>query len=116
MRMNTLLHILPFVGIFGLFGLAMWLLVRWERKQANAWTPVADGDLDRAEYGHYFALSRSGAMVHTTSYHRIDVTTVFFQDGRSYVMDGLKNMPYPRGTKVRIMRNGQGNHRLDRLS
>ena len=114
--MHTLMQILPFVGIFGLFGLAMWLLLRWERKQANTWTTVADGEFDRAEYGYYTYSSRSGAMVHTTSYHRMDVTTVYFQDGRSYAMNGRKDMPHPRGTKIRISRNRLGGHRLESLA
>lgn len=114
--MREFLQVLPFIGIFGLFGLAMWLLVRWERKQANTWTVVADGEFDRAEYGYYTYARRSGAMVHTTSYHRMDVTTVYFTDGRSFVMNGRRDMPFPRGTKIRIDKNGLGGRRFERLS
>ncbi len=91
-----------------------WLLVRHERKLAGIWDVVAEGEYDRVEYGYFDYSTRSGAMVHTTHYHRMTVTAVYFTDGRTCVCRGRHDMRHPRGTRLRISRNRVGDNRIER--
>ena len=94
------------------------ILVRVERasrRRDRQWEPVMTGTFDRMEYGHYTVRERSGAMVHTMHYRRIEVSVLYFQDGRAVVMDGRYSMRHVRGTVVRVHRNGNGRYRFEEV-
>jgi hypothetical protein len=113
--MRELMQALPFVLSLAAFVGAMWLLVLWERKQARTWTCVAEGEFDRIERGFRTESVRHGSMVHTTSYYRVPTTAVVLADGRSFVLRGRRDLPFGRGAKLRVLRNGLGSHRIERL-
>jgi hypothetical protein len=87
-------------------------MIRYENKQANIWFNVAEGEFDHVEYGHWTESRRSGAMVHTTNYYKMTATAIFFTDGRSYILNGRKDVPFPKGTKVTIRENKLGNRKI----
>jgi hypothetical protein len=108
---GTLLLVTGFCLLFG------WIMVMdRDRRRAEAdWRVVAEGEFDRVEYGYWVKAERHGSMVHTTSYRRMDVTAFYFMDGRSYVLGGRRDMPHPRGTRVRLWKNGVGDQRIEKL-
>ena len=105
---------LGFGGLILIIAIGIASLLHLEKKQANTWKVLAEGEFHRAEYGYYEYSRRHGAMIHTTSYHRMDVTAVYLYDGRSYVADGRLDMPFPSGTEIRISRNGLGDTKVER--
>lgn len=82
---------------------------------SKQWTVVMTGVYDSADYGYFEREERSGAMVHTTHYRKIEVTVIRFEDGRTHVMSGRYSMPFPKGSTVRVHRNGLNRHRLEKL-
>lgn len=71
---------------------------------------VAEGVAKSVEYGCYteWYTTRSGAMAHVTSKRarKMTCTVVRFDDGRSFVLDGRHDMPFPYGTRVRVIEDG----------
>ncbi len=100
-----------FAAVCGLIAFLFWD----EKRRERAWSVRGEGVYDRAEYGYYVQSRRSGSMVHHTSYHRMDVTAVYFEDGRTCVLGGRHDMPYPKGTAIRIRANLNGRYRIEKL-
>lgn len=114
--MDAFLSFLPVLAFCLVMVCLGWLALRWERKQAQTWTAVADGEFSRVEHRQYTYSHRSGAMVHTTTRYRAWLTVVHFTDGKSFSMHGRHEPDFPPGTRVRVYRNGLGSHRLERLA
>ena len=73
------------------------LLVWAFTKDADKWDPVAEGVFDHIEYGRYHSV-------------------IYFDDGRTCLMrDWRVNMVHPKGTRLKISRNGIGQYRLYRI-
>ena len=112
----VLLALIPLILIFGMVG---FLICRREQAREEArkdWQMVAEGVVDRVEYGQYKEDRRVGAgpVKHTETFI-MDVTAIYFQDGRSYVANGRHDMPFPHGSKVKIWRNGLDEYRLEKV-
>ena len=90
-------------------------LIRWERRAASTWTVVAEGEFDRFEKRQHRYSTRSGAMVHTTTHHVVTVTAVHFTDGRSVVCWGGLNADWPKGTRIRALKNGLGSYKVEKI-
>ncbi|HTK05415.1 MAG TPA: hypothetical protein VL500_07555 [Candidatus Eisenbacteria bacterium] len=114
--MHEFLQFLPVLAFVMLIAAAGLLAVAWERKQARTWTVVAEGAYAGFEHRKYRYSTRSGAMVHTTTYHVGILTIVRLDDGRSFSINGRHEPDIAPGTAVRIHRNGLGAHRLERLA
>ncbi|MDE2001028.1 MAG: hypothetical protein KGI60_00490 [Patescibacteria group bacterium] len=88
-----------------------------DEKKRNQWRVIAKGIYDYAVYGEYdyTVKHRSGAMVHHTSttVHVMKVAAVYFCDGRTCVMEGRRDMPFPQGTVVHILENGLNELRIE---
>lgn len=109
MKSSELLLLLTSFIILGVVGL---VAAHHKRKQRNTWEMVAEGIFDHATYGGFEYETRSGAMVHTTTYHREHKTAIYLSDGRSYVAAGLLDMP-AKGTFIKIWRNGLGENKIE---
>ncbi len=84
--MDAFLSFLPVLAFCLIMcGLGL-LAVRWERKQARTWAPVAEGEFGRVEHRQYTYSHRSGAMVHTTTQYRAWLTVVHFTDGKAFTL------------------------------
>ncbi len=87
-----------------------------KEKARNQWSVVVEGVVDHVEYGQYNEERSVGAgPVHHLETFVMDVTVIYFQDGRSYVAEGRHDMPFPRGTSVRIWRNGLGDYSIEKI-
>ncbi len=114
--MDAFLSFLPVLAFCLFIAAAGLLALRWERKQAATWTTVAEGEFALAEHREYTYSRRTGAMVHATTRYRATMTIVRLADGRAFNLDGRRTFDFPPGTKVRVHRNGLGDHRLERLA
>ncbi len=104
------------LAAYALLPLVTGMFLIWNgKKLANDWRIVAEGVFERVEYGEYAYSRRSGAMVHTTSHYRAIMTTVFLVDGRSFVTKGRQELTLERGTRVRVRRNGFGQHSFEKI-
>ncbi len=106
------------LALAALLALLIVVLVRVERasrQRERQWEPVLTGTFDRMEYGYYTVSERSGAMVHTTHYRKIEISVLYFQDGRTVIMHGRYSMPHVRGTVLRVHQNGNGRYRFEKL-
>lgn len=83
-----------------------------ERKQARVWRTVATGIFDYAAYETKYYTTRSGAMAHSTSHHRDVVMAIYFDDGRSYEINGRCDVPYPKGSTIAVVENKLGWRRI----
>lgn len=110
--------IVPFAALLAIIAGAAALVVlfaRWERRQAKAWTVVAEGAYDRVEHRRYHRTYWSGmAQLPMITHGIAELTVVHLQDGRSFAVDGHVEPDVPRGAAVRLRRNGLGHLVLDR--
>jgi len=83
--------------------------------RSKQWKTLAEGEFDRVEYGFYEYTTRSGTMVHSTQYHKVEMTIFFFSDGRSQIVYRRWSMPYPKGTHIRISVNGNDKYALEKI-
>jgi len=73
------------------------LLVRAVVNSADKWELVDEGNFDHIEYGRF---------------HQV----IYFEDGRTRLMrDWRASMSHPKGTKLKISRNGVGEYRIDKV-
>jgi hypothetical protein len=107
--------ILAIVGVLALGVAGLYALIAWEKKAANTWEVVAEGELDRCEQRRHHYARRSGAMVHTTHHYTATITVVHFTDGNHVACWGHADPGWPKGTRVRVLKNGLGRHRLENL-
>lgn len=114
--MHEFMQLLPVLAFVALLTGAGLLAVAWERKQARTWTVVAEGAFAGVEHRKYRYSTRSGAMVHTTTYHVGIMTIVHLDDGRFFSIIGRHEPDIAPGAPVRIHRNGLGGHRLESLA
>jgi len=113
--MNDLIALIPVFALLLLIFAFAFFAVRHDRKLAKIWETVAEGEFARAEYSHYYYSRRSGAMVHTTSHYRVDLTTIHFTGGLAIVARGHHELPYPVGTPIRIRRNKLGDFQIEKI-
>ena len=94
------------------------IIVEFERKRSSKlsrqWDFLAEGKYDHAEYGMEYYTRKSGAMVHTTRTHSAKMTVVFLEDGRCFTTKGFYDMEYPKGTIVRVSRNGLNHLKIEK--
>lgn len=85
-----------------------WLLCWYEKRQKNTWRLVVEGAYDHVEVrGSVIAarrLAKMGLMV---------ITTIFFQDGKTWPIRGVIFNPPAPGTEVQIYKNGFGESRIE---
>lgn len=88
-----------------------WLLCWYERRQKNTWTIAAEGIYDHSEVRSAMIaarrLSKFGIMV---------VTTIFFREGHTRAINGVIISPPVPGTKIRVLKNGFAEFRIEILS
>ena len=84
----------------------VWLAMFVMHKKGKRWKLLTEGVYERVEYGEYPYTRRHGAMVHTTSHHIMQVTVVHFSDSRTCVLNGRRDMTFPKGTTIKILENG----------
>lgn len=107
---KIIITIVSFFLVFGGFG----FYAAWdETKKSKVWTLVAEGIYDRVEYGSFEYTTRGGAMVRVTRHHVMEVTVVYFNDGRTCVMEERHDMPFPKGASVRILENGMSRRKIE---
>lgn len=94
--------------MFLLVGTFYWLLCWYEKWQRNTWRLVAEGAYEHSEVRSSVIAARRlrnmGLMV---------VTTIFFQDGKTWPIRGVIFNPPTPGTKIRIEKNGLGESRIE---
>ena len=101
---NVLLLVsVPMVAAF-----VVWLINLYEKKQENGWKLKAEGVFDHTE-------SRTSTMRfrHPFWMTLVTITTIFFQDGKTWPILGVIFSPPPQGTKIRIFKNGFGQSRIE---
>jgi len=106
------------VGLIVICALLILLLrgiLKAENKAANAWSVYMEGEFDRVEYGYYEYTTRHGSMVHSTSYHKMEVTAFYLTDGRCCTARGRYDMTLPRGTRIKVWRNELGHIRIRKV-
>lgn len=91
-------------------------LIVWERNASRTWTVVTEGEFDRFEKRQHRYSTRSGAMVHTTTHHVITVTDVYLADGTRVVCWGGLDPSWPKGTRIRVLRNGLGSYKVEPIT
>lgn len=95
----------------GLFAWVIWNDVENARLD-ETWTVAAEGAYDHADYGYFDRVFHNS---HGSDWSkRIEVTVVYFDDGRTCVAEARLDMSFPKGTFVVIERNGLGRFRLQK--
>jgi hypothetical protein len=81
--------------------------------RSTTWSIVTEGTYDHADYGTFDRTWQSshGAVHHVT----VDTTIVFFDDGRTCAMEGRIDMPLPKGTRIRILKNGYRQFKVEKI-
>jgi len=95
-----------FICLFFLLVVCPFMCVQAQR----TWTVTAEGTYDHVVYGQY-------EYTHHSMSHRkelLDVTIVYFDDGRTCVLYGRHDLPFPAGTPVVIEVNGMEARRIRR--
>lgn len=95
------------------FALIVAAFVRSFRRAARHWTLVVEGTFAGAERKSVICGGYVTPSLWAARAFRIDTTLVRFEDGTSHCLDGLYHRDYPPGTRVRIMRNGLGEMRIE---
>lgn len=83
-----------------------------QERLAGIWTVVAEGVYDHADYGVNVEVRHNS---HGTDREiRQPFTAVYFDDGRTCVMEGDQYaMSFPRGTAIIVKRNGLGRYLIE---
>ena len=104
--MENLLVPIGFIVIVagGLYGLLCW----YERHEENTWRIVAEGAYDHSETRSSIIAARR-----LRNMGLMAVTTVFFQDGKTWPIRGVIFNPPAPGTHIRIKKNGFGESRIE---
>ena len=84
-----------------------------DEKLSKQWKCLTEGIFDHVVYGYYNYTRRSGAMVHTTHRYKMDVTTLYFSDGRTVVLRDRIDIDFYKGTKVKVLENGLGGRKVE---
>jgi hypothetical protein len=90
-------------------------LARHERRLRDTpWESVATGVHDHTEYGFFMERYTSGTgRLKSSGYREMDVTVVYFTDGRTCVMRGRRSMPFPSGVRIAISRHPLHGHKIE---
>lgn len=104
--MADLLALLAVVAL--LVGGPYWLLCWYEKRQKNGWKLVAEGAYERSQ-----AVSSVIAARRLAKFGMMVVTTIFFQDGKTWPIRGVIFNPPDPGTKIRVYKNGFGESRIE---
>ena len=96
----------PMLIAVGCMVLVGFYFIAKEKRQAKMWKLIAEGKFDHVEYGIEYYTHKSDAMIRTTARtYSIGMISVFLDDGRSFTGKGHHDMPFPRGTKIKISKN-----------
>lgn len=78
--------------------------------EALPWEVKKEGVFEEVQYGEqdHVRRERRGAMVHSTHeiHYKAYYTFLYFADGSSFVLDGLRSIQFSRGTKIQILTKG----------
>ena len=86
-----------------------YLLLCWyEKRQKNGWKLVAEGAYEHSEVRSSVIAARRVAKMGLMA-----VTTIFFQDGKTWPIRGVIFNPPAPGTQIRIYKNGLGESRIE---
>ena len=101
---NVLLLVsIPIVAAF-----VIWFIKLYQKRQENNWRIVAEGAYERSEVVSSVIAARRvakmGLMV---------ITTIFFQDGKTWPILGVLHNPPAPGTMIRVYKNGLGQSRIE---
>ncbi len=81
-----------------------------------AWKSVMAGTFDYVIYGCYDYTVRTGSgMARRLVTREMKTTAVHFADGRACVVDGRLDMPFPQGRRIRVLKNGLGEYRVEEI-
>ena len=101
-------NVLLLVSIPVVAAVVIWLINQYEKRQKNSWKLVAEGEYERSRAASSVIAARRvvkmGLMV---------VTTIFFQDGKTWPIRGVIFNPPAPGTKIRIYKNRFGESRIE---
>ena len=106
MMENVLLLVsVPIVAAF-----VIWLINLYEKRQENGWKLKIAGVFDHAE-------SRTSTMRfrHPFWMTLVTITTIFFQDGKTWPILGVILNPPASGTKIHVYKNGFGQSRIEEV-
>jgi hypothetical protein len=95
------------------FGLILAAFIRSIRRAARQWSVVAEGAFAGADRKSTVSGGYLTPSLWAMRPYRLDTTRVRFQDGTSHFLDGLRHPDFPPGTRVRILRNGLGEMRIE---
>jgi hypothetical protein len=90
----------------------LWFLYhdsKMKEEKSKQWHFYDKGTYQEVVYGYDTYTRRSGSMVHTTHTYKMDLTAIYFRDGRTcMIKDQRLDMPYPTGTSIWLYQNGNG--------
>jgi hypothetical protein len=89
--------------------------MKWEDRQMNTWTVIAEGEFDHVEVRRHHYSTRSGSMVHTTHHHVDVIWTVHLADGSWVVCYNMPVPEWPKGTRVRTLKNRLGSRKVEKV-
>ena len=85
------------------------------KKRAGIWTNVCDGVFSHVVYGMYDYTKISGRGGRSTDRYTMEITVIYFTDGRTQIAPGRYSMEHPTGTNLRIWRNDNGDYRFVKI-
>ena len=85
-----------------------WFLKWYEEKQKNTWKLVEEGEYEHSETRT--SLIKAGRLSKPMLF---TATTIFFKDGKTCPIRGVLFKPPEPGTKIKILRNGLGESRIE---
>lgn len=84
--------------------------------EAAPWELRKEGVFEEVQYGEqdHVRRERRGAMVHSTHeiHYKAYYTFLYFADGSSFVLEGLRSIEFSEGTKIHIFTKG-GDYKYD---
>lgn len=95
------------------FALIVAAFIRSFRRASRTWTLVAEGAFAGAERKSAVCGGFATPTLWGVKPYRVDTTLIRFEDGTSHCLDGLYHRDFPQGTRVRILRNGLGEMRVE---
>lgn len=101
-------------GLIGFLFLVVHLQEKDRERLSQAWDEVMDGEFDYVVYGEYDYVRRVGSMSKHDKTFIMKTTAVHFADGRACVAKGRLDMPFSKGERIRISRNGLGGYKVEK--
>ena len=104
------------VGLLVLLGYGSLENAKTREAKRNTWRTIRSGEFARAEFGvrhveklhDEYGIGRDSGARWRYRTAKEDITTIFFRDGSSLVLDGQVETPFATGAIIVISENGLG--------